>query len=90
MAVATADGVIIGAGSRSEVSGAEEVPAVHRRPRSSLKPVAWVPKDDIDRDEWEAQGPPAGLDRPRRPAAEMGLRTCDVAEAHLRTLLSTA
>ena len=56
MAVATAGGAVIGAGTRSGAPGAEGAPVVHRRPRSSIKSVAWLPKDDIDHGEWEAQG----------------------------------
>jgi hypothetical protein len=55
MAVATA-GPALAAGSPSDASSARDAPVAHRRPRSSLKPVAWVPRDDIDRGEWEAQG----------------------------------
>ena len=59
-----------------------------QRPRSSVKPVAWVPRGDVDRGEWEAQGRWLGSIGRCSRAAEVGLRTCDVADAHLRTLLS--
>ena len=55
MAVATAD-TELGVDSPSGASSARDAPVAHTRPRSSLKPVAWVPRDDIDRGEWEAQG----------------------------------
>ncbi|MHB1537989.1 MAG: hypothetical protein ACYCUM_07745 [Solirubrobacteraceae bacterium] len=32
------------------------IPVVRRRSRSSLSSVGWLPKDDIDAAEWEAQG----------------------------------
>ena len=49
-------GPALGAGSPSGASSAQDAPLAHARPRSSAMQVAWVPKDDIDREEWEAQG----------------------------------
>jgi hypothetical protein len=55
MAVATADSVLA-AGSPSGASSARDASVAHTRPTSSLKPAAWLPTDDIDHGEWEAQG----------------------------------
>ena len=49
-------GPALGAGSPSGAFSAQDAPLAHTRPRSSVKPVAWVARDDIDREEWEAQG----------------------------------
>jgi len=55
MAMATA-GPVLATGSPSGASSARDAPLAHTRPRSSVKQVAWVARDDIDRGEWEAQG----------------------------------
>jgi hypothetical protein len=56
MGVATAGPAVVSSSPRGGSGDAEGASVARRRPRSSLKPVAWVAKDDIDHGEWEAQG----------------------------------